>query len=143
MALRQFATGGVFALAMLLTACSAKPNPAEPQTAGAQMAQKPSPPSGTTPPADPTDVVANCEAKGGTIRPVGISGSRACVIPYKDAGKDCTDSADCEGECWANSGDTRPGSDGMVHGQCQPDNMHLGCHTKVTDGKASGSICGD
>lgn len=114
--MRHFAAGG--ALAIILAACS---------TAGKALAGR----------------AADCEAKGGTIQYAGLAGNEICVIPYKDAGKDCTDKADCEGECWVGNGGSKPGPDGVVHGECQPANVHFGCHAEIKAGKAGPEICID
>lgn len=94
----------------------------------------------TAAPGEPSP--AECAAKGGTIKLVGMMQTPACVIPSRDAGKICTDGDDCEGDCWA-SPDTRPGRDGKAQGYCQPNNMPFGCHAAVEDGVLQSALCAD
>jgi len=63
-----------------------------------------SPPSVTAPDVaaafDPTDLVA-CEAAGGRIGFIGMSGGRYCQAPARDAGQSCTHATDCSSYCMA------------------------------------------
>ncbi len=85
---------------------------------------------------------ADCSAQGGKMQRVGRMQSLQCVIPYSDAGKTCTDAAQCQGECRV------PGSviveDGRaVEGQCTADSNRFGCYTRVENGRATAAICVD
>jgi len=83
----------------------------------------------------------SCEAKGGLWGPIGLSPEERCNLPTSDAGKECSDSDECEGYCvaellpeeWSKSG---------VKGQCTAWRIVVGCITLVEDGKAKG-ICID
>ena len=84
---------------------------------------------------------ASCAARGGEIRRVGRLQSEQCILKYADAGKPCTDSDQCAGDCRieGNSG-LNPST---VTGQCQADSGRFGCHTPVEDGKAGATLCID
>jgi len=121
----------VFLAAILgLAACAAPPKTAiaSPASSPAEASAEPSP--------------AECAAKGGTIKLVGLMQTPACVIPSRDAGKACTDGDQCEGDCWA-SPDAVPGRDGKASGYCQPNNMPFGCHASVVNGVAQPAMCAD
>jgi len=89
------------------------------------------------------DERARCEAAGGTVERAGRAGWERCVQTFPDAGKACSGSADCLGECrLAEFGDTpEPGT--PVAGVCQANDAPFGCHTVVEDGKVLHSICVD
>jgi len=85
---------------------------------------------------------ADCAGKGGKMQRVGRMQSLQCIVPYADAGKICTDTAQCQGECRV------PGSvivsDGRaVDGQCTADSSPFGCYTPVKNGRATAPICVD
>jgi hypothetical protein len=83
----------------------------------------------------------NCARLGGYVQRVGLLGREACVVPYKDAGKTCTDGSQCEGDCW---GEARPYAPGVkAVGKCQPTNMPFGCNSRISDGVASPVLCVD
>lgn len=87
-------------------------------------------------------VEADCMAQGGKMQRVGRMQSLQCVLQYSDAGKTCTDAAQCQGECRV------PGSviveDGRaVEGQCTADSNQFGCYTRVENGRATAAICVD
>jgi len=84
---------------------------------------------------------ASCAARGGEIRRVGRLQSEQCILKYADAGKPCTDSDQCAGDCRieGNSG-LNPST---VTGQCQVDSDRFGCHTPVEDGNAGATLCID
>jgi hypothetical protein len=58
------------------------------------------------------------------------------VIPYADAGKSCTDKADCLGRCIVRTGEdaTAPLSS-AVAGKCEVENPTFGCFAEVREGK--------
>jgi hypothetical protein len=113
----------------------------------AASAPPPPPPPGTEAPAaaekKPADAMTKeeCEAEGGTLQVAGLLNKEYCIIPYKDAGKACTDDDECEGQCWAT--DEPPGADGIQHGTCQPTNMPFGCNRNVVKGEALPVLCVD
>jgi putative hemolysin len=83
---------------------------------------------------------ATCAAHGGSMQPVGRLQRPTCVVPYADAGKTCSDKADCQGSCIAES---NLEAQGAVSGQCQKTNVQFGCYAKIVGGKATGAICVD
>jgi len=94
--------------------------------------------SGPTPVAEATE--ASCAARGGALQPVGRMQRQTCVIPYADAGKVCSDKADCQGSCIA---DGNAESQAATAGQCQKTNVQFGCYAKIVGGKSTGTICVD
>lgn len=92
----------------------------------------------------PTDAErAQCEAVGGRIERVGRLGREQCIQTYPDAGKTCSDSEDCLGECRIRGdvSDIEPGT--PVDGVCQAEDTPFGCHTWVIRGVAGPTICVD
>lgn len=84
---------------------------------------------------------ASCTAGGGTVQRRGRAGVEQCVRPFADAGKQCTDSAQCQGKCVGDAGAASTG--GAVTGQCQTDNRLYGCYAEIKGGKAVNAICVD
>ena len=83
---------------------------------------------------------ASCAARGGSMQPVGRLQRPTCVVPYADAGKTCSDKADCQGACIA-EGNLE--AQGATTGQCQKTNVQFGCYAKIVGGKTTGAICVD
>jgi putative hemolysin len=83
---------------------------------------------------------ASCAARGGSMQPVGRLQRSTCVVPYADAGKSCTDKAQCEGACIA-EGNGEPQN--AVAGQCQKTNVQFGCFARIVNGKSTGTLCVD
>lgn len=83
---------------------------------------------------------ASCAQRGGSMQPVGRMQRPTCVVPYADAGKTCSDKADCQGACIA-EGNLE--AQGATTGQCQKTNVQFGCYAKIVGGKATGAICVD
>ncbi|MDO9586720.1 MAG: hypothetical protein Q7J13_02190 [Brevundimonas sp.] len=86
---------------------------------------------------------ADCLARGGRMQPVGRLQTMQCVTPYADAGKRCTDSDQCAGECRTPDVTVRPAQGAAAVGQCQADSNRFGCFTRVEDGKAEATLCVD
>lgn len=85
---------------------------------------------------------SECAARGGAMTPVGRMQSIQCVINYADAGKRCTDGAQCQGDCRTEPDVTaREGQ--SVTGQCQANSNRFGCFTTVNGGKAEATLCID
>ncbi len=84
---------------------------------------------------------AACEAEGGTVQRRGRLGMEQCVHAYADAGKQCTDSAQCQGKCVGSVGAVSP--DKAASGTCQADDRLYGCYAEVRNGKAVAAICVD
>lgn len=122
------------ALCLAVAAC------AQPARTAAPDAPSAAPPAVAS--SEPTDA-ASCAAAGGSWQGVGLMNTPACVIPYADAGKACTDSDQCEGACWAEVAMTPEQAGGKVTGQCQPTNMPFGCHSEVIKGVAQPGLCAD
>lgn len=84
---------------------------------------------------------AACPAKGGHLDRVGKAQALRCIIRYADAGKNCTDGAQCLGQrCMGDPRDEA--ASGTVTGQCVATNDPFGCQTIIRDGKAA-TICVD
>lgn len=83
-----------------------------------------------------------CRAGGGTIRPVCKRQVPACVTPYKDAGRRCTDNSQCDGRCILDI-DHEPAPDEKVSGRCEQDDDPCGCKIEVMDGRVGGGACVD
>ncbi|WP_425994095.1 hypothetical protein [Caulobacter sp. DWR1-3-2b1] len=83
---------------------------------------------------------ASCAARGGVIQKAGRLQLPTCAIPYADAGKACTDKAQCKGACIL-EGNLEPQA--SVTGQCQKTNVQFGCFARVENGQTTGAICID
>ena len=82
-----------------------------------------------------------CSSEGGTIRGVGMFGTPACVIPFPDAGKACSDKSECQGLCKAPDS-ALVGSSAI--GTCQRDTHDMyGCYNKIERGLVVGGVCLD
>ena len=109
----------------------------------------PSAPQDATPAVSPpatqtaaTDDPAACAARNGTIRAVCRMQVRTCVIAYRDAGRACSDNADCEGKCLLKD-DAPVDRNVRVTGMCQASSNPCGCRTEVDGGRVTASICVD
>ena len=107
------------------------------------MTMEPAIPSTTheATPASPTQATTEaCAAQGGSMRYVGLAHFLSCVIPYADAGKLCSDSSQCQGNC-----QTAPVALGTAsQGRCSQDSAALyGCYSEVHNGIASAGLCRD
>lgn len=94
----------------------------------------------SAPPTAAQSLEASCAARGGAIQHVGRIQMPTCVVPYADAGKSCTDKAQCKGDCIL-EGNLE--SKGLVTGQCQKSNVQFGCFAHVVNGQATRAICVD
>ncbi|MBC7667572.1 MAG: hypothetical protein H7236_03720 [Gemmatimonadaceae bacterium] len=123
--MREFSILATASLALsLLAACA-------PAASGPALSSQ----TGATQSAD-----ASCSTRGGTLQPVGRMQRQTCVLPYADAGKMCSDKADCQGSCIA---DGNAESQAATVGQCQRTNVQFGCYAKIVAGKSTGTICVD
>jgi hypothetical protein len=87
-----------------------------------------------------------CAAMGGTVREVGLARARACVIPYADAGKRCSDDSECIGRCLIEQweGDHPPVPGDAAAGRCERTNQTFGCSAEIRGGKlATPFVCID
>ena len=114
----------IAAVALLAAACS-------PQTTGAA----------SDAPMQSADA-ASCATRGGTMKQVGRMQSWQCVISYADAGKRCTDGAQCQGDCRV-EGETSAREGDAVVGRCQVENVRFGCFTTIANGRAQATLCID
>lgn len=76
------------------------------------------------------------------MKQVGRLQSWQCVIRYADAGKVCTDSRDCQGDCRI-EGVSGIASGAAASGVCQASSDRFGCHARVENGKAGPTLCID
>jgi len=82
-----------------------------------------------------------CRAGGGFIRGVGMFGTPACVKPFPDAGKVCTDESECQGMCKAPES-AIVGSSST--GTCQADTHDIyGCYDKIERETVVEGVCLD
>jgi hypothetical protein len=112
-----------------LAACTPPPTPGG--------GNGPGPTGPSTPPHEMTS--AQCQAAGGTMRPVCMMGTVQCVVTYSDAGQACRDGDDCQGDCRADD----MGQTGAVTGRCQANSDPCGCFANVEDGRIDGALCVD
>jgi hypothetical protein len=85
--------------------------------------------------------VEECQANGGAVRGVCMFGIPACVIPYSDAGKACSDSSECEGLCWIENWGMAQGT--VATGHCTSNAQDCLCGVEVLNGKVDGGFCAD
>ena len=91
-------------------------------------------PSGRQPLSIPDDVtIEGCRAAGGQRD--GLAGA-LCTFAATDAGKTCTDSAECEGRCEATG-------TGGANGTCSARISPFGCYSEMRDGVARPALCVD
>ena len=121
----------LFVAGLALAACSPTPAP-EPFVPAFEA---PEPPKMTV-------SSSACTARGGEMRQVGRMQSWQCVISYADAGKRCTDGAQCQGDCRV-EGNTGAAAGTATAGVCQATSDRFGCHATVVDGKVGPTLCID
>jgi hypothetical protein len=69
-------------------------------------------------------------------------GKMTCVMAYADAGKPCTDKAQCLGQCRFEGG--KPvAPEASVVGACQRNTDPCGCFGLVENGKLQAMMCVD
>ena len=85
--------------------------------------------------------VQACTERGGTVRGVCMFGLPACVVEYSDAGKTCSDSAECEGDCRLQESRLPIGT--KTTGFCTENNDPCGCWSQIEDGEVTETICAD
>ncbi len=87
---------------------------------------------------------AACTEAGGDVRQEGLLGLYRCVVPYADAGEQCSDPSECNGRCLAQDDvtdyDARVGE---AVGVCEADDSPFGCYAEVKGGTVEGMICVD
>lgn len=93
-----------------------------------------------------SEELASCVNRGGHVAIAGLAGNQTCVLPLPDAGKACTSSSQCVGQCLLdesrlNGRTIRPNARAV--GRCQPTNYGFGCRTNVENGRIAMSLCVD
>ena len=122
------------ALALLTAGCTGEANSPAGNTSGTT--------SSTATSSTATNEEGKACGRGGTMHRICLSGTLACVEPYRDAGRSCTDGDQCDGDCRYEGGSTSaPGTKAV--GTCQRFTDPCGCHTRVEDGKIEGTLCVD
>ena len=86
---------------------------------------------------------AACTQLGGLYEPAGRAGYLHCVLTYSDAGKSCSDGADCEGDCLAGSEQPAGTAGPAVSGTCQATTSRFGCYSRIEQGRVAMAICVD
>lgn len=82
---------------------------------------------------------ADCRGCKGIWGPQGINQTTMCVCRTSDAGKECRDGLDCQGECVAVDGRTEitdpgPPARGYFLGACSEFDLMFGCRKLLPDG---------
>lgn len=90
----------------------------------------------------PVRTDADCTRQGGTMQRVGRAQTMQCVIAYADAGKTCTDSDQCQGQCRGDS-TPYPAAGQPAQGRCQANSQPFGCFYTVENGRAEHALCVD
>lgn len=89
----------------------------------------------------------SCETLGGSWGKIGLSQEESCNLPTSDAGKECSDSGECEGSCIAEllQEDWNKAVQGVVYtkGKCTAWKITVGCHAFVESRKVQGILCVD
>ncbi|WP_422509103.1 hypothetical protein [Stenotrophomonas sp. GZD-301] len=130
----------MFLLLLALAGCSSAPHATG---SGVPVASVETAPAALSGSAATTAQRAECEAAGGEARPLGRLQHVHCVVPYADAGKDCSAKADCNGQCLAREG-TELVAGATARGVCQRDiSQNFGCRQRIDNGVAQGTICVD
>lgn len=119
---------GCLVVVLFTTGCGDKPNAADTATAE-------------------NDESRACAEQGGDWRRVCLAQRYQCVNPHSDAGKACSDSSECEGECLVELGSAcneageckdpevpEPGA--QLTGVCQRDDDPCGSFVFVREGRA-------
>ena len=72
-------------------------------------------------------------------------GTPACVTPYPNAGRECTDSSECDGMCEValSGGDPNPEVGTETTGVWSADDDPCGCWFEVLDGTVQQGLCAD
>jgi len=103
----------------------------------------------TIAPPAPVRSEAECTARGGTWRAVGIFPQKICVQPTGDAGRTCGDAGECAGTCLATLSEEerdlvmRRHQTIVTTGKCSAAIPVVGCLAIVHEGAVSGIICFD
>ena len=83
-----------------------------------------------------------CEQLGGRWTAIGRAQNWTCLVDYPDAGKACTDTAQCQGRCLVQGEFLAAGK--PAAGVCQRDaSQRFGCRQPVENGVAGPVLCVD
>jgi hypothetical protein len=118
-------------------------SPPEASLSGSAAPATPAPPPERPAPQDKGAAASEarqCAARGGTMQPVCMSGHIACVAPYSDGGKRCSDKRDCIGACVYEGPEPPPAN---PVGSCQRTNDPCGCRATIRKGIVQSTICVD
>lgn len=98
-------------------------------------------PSSSSVKAPPLDQQA-CQQQGGRWQAIGRAQRWVCLVDYADAGKACSDAAQCQGRCLLEDVDVPAGQ--PANGVCQRDaSQAFGCRQPVQNGVAGSVVCID
>jgi hypothetical protein len=87
---------------------------------------------------------AACAKAGGALQPVCRMQKPMCLITFSDAGKSCTDGAQCgSGRCLAGNPTASTGGGPGATGQCSTTNDPCGCYQRIEKGVAQPTLCAD
>ena len=87
---------------------------------------------------------AACAKAGGELKPVCRMQRPMCLITFSDAGRSCTDGAQCgSGRCLAESPTASTGGGPGATGQCSTTNDPCGCYQRIEKGVAQPTLCAD
>jgi len=117
--------------ALVVLACA-------PMTPATPAADQPAAPVKLVPASDQ----AGCLVQKGDWAPICRMQKAACVLNFSDAGKSCTDSDQCQGNCYTDpSQGARQGE--AATGKCAMNSNPCGCNSRVEDGVATPTLCVD
>ncbi|NQZ24038.1 MAG: hypothetical protein HRT53_18580 [Colwellia sp.] len=85
--------------------------------------------------------IQTCLGKGGVIKSVCMFAMPYCVQTFIDAGKKCSDSSDCAGDCRLEDDFVNSGTN--TSGFCSTNSDPCGCYQRITNGKAEPALCVD
>lgn len=127
----------LLALVLTLGACADPPLPSPPPQLAGGFQRDMAP-----------EAARACVRSGGTVRRGGMMGAEFCVHSHADAGKACTDGAQCLGRaCYWQTPDgpepPPPPAGAPVIGQCAASTDGFGCWQPVKDGKIGPGLCVD
>lgn len=91
---------------------------------------------------------AECTEQGGEWGFFGDTIVRRCNVKTADAGKACTDSGECQGDCVASLSERdketlSAGQALFMEGKCSVQTLSLGCNYFVRQGQVKGLLCVD
>lgn len=85
----------------------------------------------------------DCLVAGGDWSIHGLLPQPSCSLPTKDAGQLCSDSSECQANCYYPYNESNAEIEDEVVGQCQETTSPFGCFAFVEDGKLEPTLCID